>query len=103
MAIDLTIMAADQAAVIADLPDTVTIAGVAYTVSASAVQTGQTLDIGGMMTEVTFQFSGLTSDLSGIVAMNKRVTYKSIVYRIARIFPDSTGASITCYCVDDIK
>ena len=96
-------MAADQAAIIADFPDSVRIDGIDYTVAASGVQSGQQLEIAGMMLDVTFQFTGVTSVISAVAVMNKRVTYKGGKYRIARVFPDNTGAGTTCYCVDESK
>jgi hypothetical protein len=103
MALDLDIIAADMAAIIADFPDSITVDGQSYVVAASGVQRGQTLDVGGFMADITFQFSGMPSVISGIAILNKRVTYKGKTYRIARVFPDNTGGGITCYCVDDAK
>lgn len=103
MAIDLTIYERHQQFVIDDFAGTIVCDGQSYTVSASGVQRGQTLDVGGFMQDITFQFTGMTSEISGIAVLNKRVTFNGRTYRIARVFPDNTGAGTTCYCVDDAK
>ncbi len=97
MAIDTSMYAADLAEMVADESHTITVAGVAYAVSATDEGTGAELDMVGYSGTRRATFTVADSVLASI-SIGTRVTYKGRAYRVVDVMPgaDDVSKQITC-------
>jgi len=97
MPIDLTIYAADRAAVIADMPIDATIGGAAaVSCRKSTLSETDRAAAAGELEDYTFSLHTVAANWATAPAIGDLVTVSEIEYRILRIIEDAVGLRLDC-------
>ncbi len=100
MALDLTMLATDAAAIINDLPVSIGYNGATYSVTPTEAGRSQSLEFAGVGITYDCAFFGLTADFPGGQApqQNEEVTYNGQTYTIERTTIVQDGKTFTIFC-----
>ena len=99
MAIDLTMLATDAAAIINDLPVSITYRGEPYTVTPTEATRSQSLEFAGLEVSYDVAFFCLVSSFaSGVPTQNEEIVYEGVTYEIERTIIVQDGKTFSMFC-----
>lgn len=98
MALSTAMLAADAAAIINDLPVSVTYKGVAYTVTPTEATRSQALEFAGLEVSYDVAFFCLVSDFPAVPGQNEEITYDGKTYDIVQTVLVQDGKTFTLFC-----
>lgn len=91
-------LTADLAAVVADIPQTITIGGVTRRAVVGDVSKAKTdLDAGGFIPDIGIEVHLFRSDWATLPVIGDTATFNSVEYRIIRTATDPAGTSLRVF------
>jgi hypothetical protein len=100
MPLDTTALDRDLAEITADLPVTITVGGVSYSVSAADESMAHDLELAGYADDFDVEFTVRVSVLA-MPAIGTKLNYNARTYRVQKTMPSPDGISYRMQCKEE--